>query len=249
MRGREVEQEIFSKNGQWCVIRPVEVMDQAVPVRYGPDSWLEADAELGYWACLHVRNHIHFMDQNVCHVYNLPRERWQPRPVSRQIASVFDSGKPGGVAPGQSIANKTRKPLPKPCSQLPKHSFPKAHGEDIAYSKVWRQWQEIMLERISLYTRELGLQEIGQAGHFVGSILPNTLSGQERHWECRLLPPDPHERRNPEVVNIRFRETNLIPFMTIWGTNSKLEDFPAGKQDAAIEYLKDCIDKTLTMNS
>lgn len=240
---REIEQEILSKNGQWCDIPPEELINQPIPVRYGADNWLEADAALGNWACLHIRNHIHLMDQNVCHVHNLPRERWRPRPVSRQIASVVNLYKAVGIAPGQPLTTMD-KIVSKP--EKSKDDWPKAKEEDVMCSKVWKEWQDVVLKSVESYIEQLNLHQTAQRAGIVGSVLPHTLAGQERHFEWSLLPPDPHEHRNPETVCIRLRENKLKPFLTVWGKSSVLRDFQEGQEDAALEYLKDCIDKTLT---
>ena len=75
---RDVEREINSKNGQWCVVYPVDLPRNVIPIAYSGDE-LVIDAQTGFWACRHVQNHIHLMDQNLCSRFLLGRERYRPR--------------------------------------------------------------------------------------------------------------------------------------------------------------------------
>jgi len=243
---REVEKVILSKKDEWSIISPVELIGKPIPVRYENDHWLQANAELGHWACLHISNHIHFMDQNVSHVYRLPKDRWQPRPVSRQIGATVHPNNPTWLAPGQSLTQST---MEIQSDNEPKIVYPKAKEEDILCSKTWRTWQDLLESEIEPYIKKLNLQLVAGQVRVVGNPLPHTLTGQERHREWSLLPSVPHERASPELISIRFRESHLKPFMTIWGTSSVVRDFPEGQEEKAMEYLKDCIDKTLTTNS
>jgi len=249
---REVEKEIDSKNGQWCPIMPPMWIGKSIPVRYDAGDWLAADAEIGLWANSHVRHHIHLMDQNLCHVYSLPRERWVPRTVSRKIASTPLSNSYRGIAPGQSLSSlestmSTSTPQQNVQPNDASSPYPKPSDEEIACAKRWHSSGKSLSDFVTDYAAKLNLRTIGRANRLAGVILSHTRRGHDCHFEWTFVPNDSDDEGNPEIVSIRLRQKEFKPFITIWGTRSEMRDFEdTGEHAAVLEYLKDCIDKTLT---
>ncbi len=50
-----------------------------------------------------------------------------------------------------------------------------------------------------------------------------------------------------EDLGIRLRQRNFEPFVTIWSTNSQMQDFELRELSEQIkEFLRGCIDRALT---
>jgi hypothetical protein len=140
---REVESEINSRAGKWCEIYPVELNPNIIPVRYLDEDRIDADAELGNWACVHTRNHIHLMDQNVCHTFDLPRQRWRPRPLSRQITSPVSKPTPRTSVPSQSTQHLAAKLSQTSGKATAMSSEPSnVSQEEVACARAWLTLQK-----------------------------------------------------------------------------------------------------------
>lgn len=244
---REVEKSIAENSAKWCVIAPVELIGTTIPIRYENENWLDATGQLGRWACLHVNNHISLLDQQLCQVYNLPRDRWRPRPVSRSFGQGYPSNPNSNLNKGDELDEDSE----FSSVSIVETSTPVFHDapiseKDISCSQTWRKWSEELIPTTEAYYNQLGLDLIAQGCRLVGLILPNTLAGQERSFEWTLRVADIDKAQKSETVYVRLREAELKPFITIWSTTSALRDFNLGQEKEAIEYIKDCIDKTLT---
>ena len=240
---RAVEKTIIKNQDNWCDLPPTDLFGASMPVHYIENDWLAAGASLGHWACCHTRNHIHLADQQICHAYNVPRERWRPRPVSRTFSSDRSHQASTPVLPAnEEKASQTASlsaPTPKASQSM------KVSENDIKCAQQWQTWQKAFGAAAEGYINELNLELEAQENRIVGLILPHTLAGQERSFSWTVRPSD---SQKIETICIRLREKNLSPFITIWGTSSTLRDFSSGEEAPALEYLKDCIDKTLTRN-
>lgn len=84
---RQVEKEIRSMNGKWCDLYPVDLPSREIPVRYEAGDVLLSNLETGKWANAHIRNHISFMDQNLCHTYSLPRGPIELKTITRSFGN------------------------------------------------------------------------------------------------------------------------------------------------------------------
>lgn len=237
---REVEQEIRKNEGKGCFIAPVELIGETTPVRYLDGDWLEAGARLGYWACRYVDNHIHLLDQSVCHLHQVPRERWRPRPVSRTFSASCAHSTTGS----ETCPPIIQSPHPARAAPASSPSMPTSEN-DIQCAPQWHKWQQTFETVVEPYLADIGLELKAHGTRIVGLILPNTLSGQERSLTWTVCPP---ESDRSETICLRLREKSLVPFTTIWSTNSTLRDFQIGEEAKAIDYLKDCFDRCLTRN-
>jgi hypothetical protein len=125
--------------------------------------------------------------------------------------------------------------------------FPKPSEEEIACAKTWSATGKFLSGFVSDYASKLNLRTIGQANRLAGAVLPHTRRGHDCHFEWTFVPNQNDGEADPEIISVRLRQRDFKPFITVWGTRSEMRDFEdTGDQTATIEYLKDCIDKTLT---
>ncbi len=249
---REVEKEIASPSEKQCGFTPVDWTGTSIPIRYDEGDWLNIDAEVGQWACTYVRHHIHLMDQSLCHIYSLPLERWVPRAISRQIASATHPKPHQGVAPGQSLSTLLVSP-PTMTSQQntpstqEASSRPKPSEEEIACAKTWGLLGKSLSDFVPSYAAKLNLHLVGQSRRLAGTVLPYTRRGHDCHYDWTYMPNTSDVGDDRETVSIRLRQREFKPFITVWGTRSEMRDFEVTEdQMPVLEYLKDCLDKTLT---
>lgn len=256
---RAVEKLIASKKLSWCVIC-VDAKPGADAVRYFDSEWLDADVTLGQWACAHVRTHIDMMDQNLCHRFGLRRERWRPRPISRQLGSlpiprkvVVSANSPTSTKPvfpqiatavsdkslSQSGAAKTEAPTLR---RLLARSTPEESQCEVA----WHDLKDAIFAFIKQYVQEAGVSVTGQYGGGAGNWA-FSVRGLEMILEYDMAPGDGDPFSTTDRICIRFRERNLVPYVTIWSRRCPMKDFVTPVMNSEIEkYLKDIVDKVVT---
>lgn len=241
---RKVQQEIESKNGSWCIIQPDDLPAGVIPISYSGDD-LVVDAQTGYWACRHVQNHIHGMDQNLCARFSLKRMRYRPRNLkyggssSREGVSLFPGVPLPSSRPPQNV-----NPPPKTPSINPDYSMINSEKE-IACAQARMRLREQLDQLVRKYCEDAGVEIYGVSGGMPGSVLSHTIRGHDLSLIYSLRPADKsHERE--EIVEVRIREIGFEPLLTIFGTNSQMRDYNSSSLTTdAVEYLKTCIDRTL----
>ncbi|RBP45861.1 hypothetical protein DES53_102245 [Roseimicrobium gellanilyticum] len=241
---REVEKMVASKNGQACIIQPVDLPPDVVPISYNGDE-LVVDAQTGVWACRHIQNHVHLMDQDLCHRFSLPTKRHRSRPLSFT-----------------GYASQKTLPFP-PGTPLPTDAPPERPGEVPSTPEIAPDYSMLMDEKeitcaqtrlrfrneldqiFRTYCDESGVAIVGIAGGMPGSLMPHTIRWHDLSLVYHLQEQD-RSRDKSCRVEVRIREKNLEPFLTIFGHNSQMRDFmlPAGFEQG-IEYLKECVDRAL----
>ena len=241
---RKVQQEIDSKNGNWCIIQPDDLVPGVIPVSYSEDD-LAVNAQTGYWACRHVQSHIHSMDQNLCARFSLKRVRYRARNLKYGGSSSL-----GGISlpPGAPLPSS---PPPRDVNTAPKtpainpdYSMITSEKE-IACARARMRLRDQLDEFIRRYCEDAGVEIYGVSGGMPGSVLSHTIRGHDLSVIYSLRPADrSHDRE--ELIEVRIREFDFEPLMTIFGTNSQMRDYKSSSftTDAA-EYLKACIDRTL----
>ena len=85
---RQIEKEISSKNGKWCDLHPTDLPSREIPIRYEDGDVLVSNFQIGKWANAHIRNHINFMDQQICHTYSLPRGPIELKTITRRYTAA-----------------------------------------------------------------------------------------------------------------------------------------------------------------
>ena len=117
--------------------------------------------------------------------------------------------------------------------------------KEIACAQARMRLREQLDEFVRKYCEEAGVEIYGVSGGMQGSVLSNTIRGHDLSLIYSLRPADKsHERE--EAVEVRIREIDFEPLMTIFGTNSQMRDYKSSSLTTdAVEYLKACIDKTL----
>ena len=241
---REVEGEIKEKNGQWCDIHPVDLPENVIPIAYNGDN-LVVDAQTAYWACRHVQNHIHLMDQNLCARFSLAKERYRPKNL-----------KFSGISGRQSFPLPPGTPLPSSRPAPNAESIPETplinpdytmitSEKEITCAKARSRMRERFNVLVREYCEEARVAIVGFSGGMPGSVLSHTIRGHDLSLIYELQPNDrSHDKK--ERIEIRIRETNFEPLITVFGTSSQMRDFKASSlTDDAIEYLKTCIDKAI----
>lgn len=74
----------------------------------------------------------------------------------------------------------------------------------------------------------------------------HTLSGHDMRLDYGMVKSDSDGSRQ-EDLGIRLRQRNFEPFVTIWSTNSQMQDFELRELSEQIkEFLRGCIDRALT---
>ena len=259
---RELEQLIASKKFPWCVIC-VDAKQGADAVRYIDSEWLDADVDLGQWACAHIRTHIHMMDQNLCHRFSLPRERWRPRPISRQLGSLPVPRKTIGIGPGQPLTTVIP---PKSNQSISSQSSASSEPIDVVGEKAknaprllarstmeesecelaWHRLKDAISAFIDIYVKEAGVSVRARHGGGVGNWA-YSVRGLELTLEYDMVPMDEDAFSVMDRVCIRLRERDLVPYVTIWSRKCAMKDFVTPAMNSEIEnYLKDIIDKIIT---
>jgi len=245
---REVEQLIASQKLPWCPIC-VDAKPGADAVRYIDAEWLDADVELGQWACAHIRAHIHAMDQNLCYRFNLPRERWRPRPISRQLGSLA-SPRPAPEkhlppTPPSDEARKNRTKQEAPDTKAPVMN--NIRQEEIDCAKAHRQIQAELLPFIDDYIKETGVRLLRMHGGLAGNALPHTIRGHELSFEYDLIRPEEMELSKADRICIRLRQRDFVPYVTAWSGKSLMRDFTTPSlNDELKEHIRDLIDMVIT---
>lgn len=245
---REVENEIKSKHGKWCPLPPTDLVSGHIPVSYIADEWLKADAELGHWACRHVLHHIHLMDQNLSHRFGLPRERWRPRPIG---LSFRGTSTPAFLIPGM--------PLPTTPPQIERIFNTKiTHPPDPDYSMIpveeekhcaqtWLRLKHDIWTFINAYCEEADVDIGASSCGLAGSILTHTISTHDFSLDYELSPIGGASDAVRNHLGIRLRQKDFVPFVTVWASKNMMRDFVTDTLSYELkEYLKDCIDKTIT---
>ncbi|MFZ2644226.1 MAG: hypothetical protein WA117_24760 [Verrucomicrobiia bacterium] len=242
----EVEKEIASKNGQWCVIYPEDLRPGHIPIRYSQGDWLEMNAEIGYWACRHVENHIHLMDQNLCHRFQISRRRWRSRSVrwtTRSLQTRFPT------APGVPLPVKAPEVAPiEPPGLGPDPDYSMTtNPKEKHCAQVWLTLNKQAHDFVCAYCSEAGIQIVGFASNRAGSVLGHTIHGHDVSLEYTLVPKGEPPTAKSEHIGIRLRQRNFEPFVTVWGSNSMMCDIETSELSEPLKsVLRDCIDKALT---
>ena len=241
---REVENEIKQKNGQWCIVYPVDLPENVIPIAYNGDT-LVVDAKTGHWACRHVQNHIHLMDQNLCARFALIRERYRPKSlkfsgVSRHQGFPLPPGTP--LPSLRPAPNAESTPLTPSIS--PDYTMITSEKE-IACAQARMRMREQFDALVRKYCENAGITIVGISGGMPGSVLSHTIRGHDLSLIYELRPTDnSHDKK--EDIEIRIREIDFEPLITIFGISSQMRDFKTSSlTDEAIEYLKACIDNAL----
>lgn len=243
-KDREVEKMIASKNGQWCSIYPMDLPKDVVPIAYSGDD-LVVDAQTGAWACRHVQNHIHIMDQSLCHRFSLPTMRQRSRSLnftwhSDQRTLPFPPGTPLPTAgPPNRQYVVVEVPLVNPdYSQL-------MDEQEIGCAQTRVKARDDLDRAVRAYCEEQNVALVGGFGGAPGSLFSNTMRFHDLNLIYKLQEKDSTGSKS-HLVEIRVRERDFKPFLTVFGHNSQMKDFslPEGF-DAGLEYAKACIDKAL----
>jgi hypothetical protein len=250
---REVDAVIRSKGNQWCIVPPSDIQPGVIPIRYSEDHWLEANLELGTWACVHVRAHINFMDYDLCTRFDLPRNLWRPRSVKRQYGSMSPSIRPliqqtespsQTSDPNKKSENITVKP------QMSRYSPPamttQSSQKEIECAQFMRETLSSFAQMGMEYAEKINARFIGGGSEMAGIVLGHTIRGHDLAWEIELKASEDDAEKS-EFVRFRVRESDFDPFLTIWGTSSQMKDFTRGDiPEKAKRYLEECIEKTFT---
>jgi hypothetical protein len=243
---REVEAEIRSKSDQWCIIPPTEIQPGVIPVRYSSDDWLESDLELGSWAELHVRSHIHFMDQNLCTRFDLPRNLWRSRSMKRKYGSTHSSASPPVPQTSQPLQMSGSDAKSDADSVETPPMTTRPTQKEIDCSHFMRNTFSSFGQMGMDYAKQIGANFISSGEGMPGVILNHTIRGHDLEWEIELKASE-NDTEKSEFVRFRMRESDFDPFMTIWGTSSMMKDFPKDDiPEKAKRYLEECIEKTFT---
>lgn len=250
---REVEAEIRSKGNQWCIIPPTEIQPGVIPVKYSSDHWLESDLELGSWAGLHVRSHIHFMDGELCKRFDLPRNLWRSRSMKRQYGTSSPSVRPSLQQTSQPLQmSESDKPLeshsvnPQIYSTSPYPMPTRPTQKEIDCSHFMRNTFSSFGQMGMDYAKQIGANFISSGGGMPGVILNHTIRGHDLEWEIELKSSGDSTEKS-EFIRFRMRESDFNPFLTIWGTSSQMKDFQKDDiPEKAKRYLEECIERTFT---
>lgn len=243
-KGKKVRAAIDAQGDTWCPIPPVD-LPPVVPVHYRDGDWLDADATLGNWACRHVMNHIHLMDQNLSAHYELSGKKWRPRPFSRSIAPSM--GAPSlPITPGQPLQREDA-PAKQPQDSVKALDLPSPEAMEVSpeekhCAKVWMKLQKDISEFITGYIKESGVHvDSGSAGR-VGTLLGHTLRGHNIQLTFGIVPESPQAIEGKREVGVRIRQRDFRPFVTVWGTKSEMCDFEVEDLTAELkDYLESCL--------
>ena len=245
---REVEQLIALKRLPWCTIC-VDAKQGADVVRYVDSEWLDADVDLGQWACAHIRTHIHTMDQNLCFSFKLPRERWRPRPISRQLGSlpfprVSVEAKTGSSPKKTKIENADL--APEIAKQQVKPSYDISQKE-IDCARAHHQLKNEIFQFIDAYIKETGVVLKALHGGIAGNALPHTIQGHELAIEYDLTAAQETDFGKVDRICIRLRQRDFVPYVTVWSRKSLMRDFITPTlNDELRNHLRDVIDLVIT---
>ena len=241
---REVDGMITSKNGQWCPVSPVDLPAGVIPIAYDGDD-LVIDAQTGFWACRHVQNHIHLMDQNLSHRYRLATARYRPRSLKYSSRSNHHSlpSPPGTPLPTSKPPMVVRCAPPTP--QINPDYFMITDQKEVSCAQARLKTRNDLDGFVRKYCDEAGVEITGVNGGMPGSVHAHTIRGHDLSLEYQLQPRGALEGKK-ERVQVRIRERELEPFLTIFSNSTQMRDFYLPKaHDDAIEYLKTCIDRAL----
>lgn len=241
---REVESMIASKNGQRCPVYPVDLPPDVIPIAYTGND-LDVDARTGLWACRHVQNHIHLMDQNLSGRFKLPTDRYRPRSLKYSGRSDHRTlpSPPGTPLPTTKPPFETSCAPPTP--QINPDYSMIIDEKEISCAQIRMNTRNELDEFVRSYCDEAGVAITGGNGGMPGSVHSHTIRGHDLSLEYRLQPKDALQDKT-ENVQIRLRERDFVPFLTIFGNSTQMRDFdlPAELEEA-LEYLKACIDRSL----
>jgi hypothetical protein len=242
---RTVEALIVSKKIPWCVIC-VDAKQGADQVRYIDSEWLDADVKLGQWACAHIRTHLDMMDQNLCHSFKVPTDRWRPRPISRQIGSLPAPRQTAFIQPNISATPAAVIDKPQENTKPPRRLIARSSKEETECELAWHGLKDAIFEFIKKYAKEAGVSAKRTHGGGVGNMA-YSVRGCEFFLEYDMIPSSPDAFSKEERVCIRLRERNLVPFVTVWSGKFPMRDFITSVMNSDLEgHLRDVIDKVIT---
>ena len=117
--------------------------------------------------------------------------------------------------------------------------------KEIACAQARMRMREQFDALVRKYCENAGITIVGISGGMPGSVLSHTIRGHDLSLIYELRPTDnSHDKK--EDIEIRIREIDFEPLITIFGTSSQMRDFKTSSlTDEAIAYLKACIDKAL----
>ena len=80
-----------------------------------------------------------------------------------------------------------------------------------------------------------------------GTVHGHTIRGHEQSLEYTLVPEDSTDSHSRKMVCVRIRQKDFKSFITLWGTDSLMQDFSAAEiNDEIREYLRDLVDRVVT---
>lgn len=215
-------------------LRPTDLDPQEFPVACTPEGKLQIDARSAHWATRWVEHHIHLMDQNICHRFELERKR---RPAPSHSFQMREGAHPQLLLPGTPLPKAPAPPAPIPAPPLPElpNLEPVVSPEEATCAKIWHELQQ----NLDAFVREIceayEIQIKDQERRPAGQLLPHTLSNHDIHLGYKLSPADSISERHNHL-GIRIRQINFEPFVTIWSTKTVMRDFTDATR---LEEMKD----------
>lgn len=228
------------------VIYPTDLPLNVIPVDVGADNRLQIDAAAGFWASRHIENHIHLMDQNLTFRFNLATRRWRSKNDGYTLHSN-SKGLPD--PPGTPLPTNPPvfAPLPSAPELKPLTPYdPMPDEKEVECAQTWMRSHSEIHEFVTSYCKESGVHIRSQNSGRCGSMRSHTLSGHDMRLDYGMVKSDSDGSRQ-EDLGIRLRQRNFEPFVTIWSTNSQMQDFELRELSEQIkEFLRGCIDRALT---
>jgi hypothetical protein len=228
------------------VIYPTDLPRDVIPVAVAADNRVQIDAATGFWASRHIENHIHLMDQNLTYRFGVKTHRWRPKNTGYSLSADSKAlpSPPGTPLPTTSPTFNVPEPAPE-LSPLPPYD-PMANPKEAACAQTWFRLHSEIHEFVKSYCEEAGVHIRSQNSGRCGTMRSHTLEGHDMRLDYGLTRLD-SDHSSKEQLGVRLRQKNFDPFVTIWATNSQMQDFELSEVSEKIkEFLRGCIDKTLT---